>query len=258
MNTFKKGNGADFIRIAVCDDDSWELLRLHELIDAYAAHNHLRAVCDGFESGVEFLAKTMPGRYDIIFLDIVMPGMNGIETAQELRKLDADAAIVFLTSSREYGAESYEVNALYYALKPITGDFLFSLMDRILHTRQKREQESLLIRQKGSISRIPYAQIEYVEVVDKNVYFHLITGTVWEATGALSAYESQLLGDGRFCKTHRSYLVNHEHVRTVERMEVTMACGAVVPISRNAYALVKKSYLDYLFKRTDFGDGAHL
>ena len=237
------------MRIAVCDDDEGELRRLSTLVGEYALGRERDVACDAFAGAAELIAQVGRRRYDAVLLDIMMPGLDGVEAAREIRAQDADIAIVFLTSSREYGPESYEVGALFYALKPVKEETLYALLDKALYLRERRPEASLLVASRGGGTRIAYMRIEYVEVVDKSVYFHLVDGSVYEARGTLAAFEEQLLADACFVKPHRSYIVNLRHVSLMENGGLRTGSGVGVPVSRNLYAEVKRAYLDYLFQQ---------
>ena len=113
------------IKAAFCDDDLSVLNELHVLMDNYRVERNQEITYTAFHSPLELIAQIEKGmRFDILFLDVLMPGVNGIETAQEIREYDSAMKIIFLTSSAEYAVESYTVNAYFYQLKPIWPEFL--------------------------------------------------------------------------------------------------------------------------------------
>ena len=113
------------IKAAFCDDDLSVLNELHVLMDNYRVERNQEITYTAFHSPLELIAQIEKGmRFDILFLDVLMPGVNGIETAQEIREYDSAMKIIFLTSSAEYAVESYTVNAYFYQLKPLAGEFL--------------------------------------------------------------------------------------------------------------------------------------
>ena len=121
------------IKAAFCDDDLSVLNELHVLMDNYRVERNQEITYTAFHSPLELIAQIEKGmRFDILFLDVLMPGVNGIETAQEIREYDSAMKIIFLTSSAEYAVESYTVNAYFYQLKPIWPESFYRLMDSVL------------------------------------------------------------------------------------------------------------------------------
>lgn len=117
--------GVVFVKIAVCDDDSQVLLRVLSKLAAYREQRQADLSCQGFENAVDLLASMERENYDLLFLDVLMPGLSGIQAAREIRQKNENIKIVFLTSSPEYAVESYSVQATNYLLKPATEERLF-------------------------------------------------------------------------------------------------------------------------------------
>ena len=108
------------IQIAFCDDDQTVLDQLSALLEKYRAQRCIQIQCTAFRSPLDLLAEIEKGvRYDILFLDVIMPAENGITVAKEIRQYDTAVEIIFLTSSTEFAVESYMVGAYFYQLKPI-------------------------------------------------------------------------------------------------------------------------------------------
>lgn len=145
--------------------------------------------------------------YELLLLDMLMPGINGMQAAREIRERNHHVEIVFLTSSPEYAVESYSVRAHYYLLKPASPEKLFPILDRLLDNFKKPE-DTLRIKTQSSVFSLPYGKIEYMEVSAKKLYFYLTDGSTREVAGSLTDYEPTLLRRPGFIKVHRSYLVN--------------------------------------------------
>ena len=118
------------LKIAFCDDETQETRRLEALLEEYAADRGQDFAHTSYQSPVELMAEVEKGtRFDIILLDVLMPGENGMAAAREIREYDSNVKIIFLTSSTEFAVESYAVDAWYYQLKPIRREDFFRLMD---------------------------------------------------------------------------------------------------------------------------------
>lgn len=113
------------------------------------------------------------GEYDLVLLDVLMPGINGMQVAQELRELDKNVKIIFISSSSEFAVESYRVGAYHYLLKPIDKDLFFQLLDRIRSELSTREEQGFVLKSREGVVGISFTRLEYVEVINKTVNFHL-------------------------------------------------------------------------------------
>ena len=152
-----------------------------------------------FHSPLDLIAEIERGiRFDILFLDVLMPGQNGIDVATEIRNYDKNAKIIFLTSSAEFAVQSYTVNAFYYQLKPICEESFFRLMDAVLSQCKKEQASSLILHCKNGITRINPTQLEYCEVIHRTLFIHLTSGKVLECSGSLNELAGQLVPYGSF------------------------------------------------------------
>ena len=237
------------MKIAICDDDSQELARISSFIDTYKQNNKASLTYKSFQNAIELISAVNNGEYDIILLDILMPGMTGMQAAHEIRAFDTRLKIVFLTSSPEFAVESYAVKAYDYILKPASKEKLFSIPDALIAEEQK-PQEGLTVKTQAGMIRILFSKLAFVEVIHKKLYFHLADGSVHEVTASLAAFEDQLLSRSGFVKVHRSYIVNLWQVSELRSKELITHAGKVVPISRLLYGKVREAYMDYLFVET--------
>ena len=156
------------IQIAFCDDDQTVLDQLSALLEKYRAQRCVQIQCTAFHSPLDLLAEIEKGtRYDILFLDVIMPAENGITAAKEIRQYDNVVKIIFLTSSAEVAVESYVVGAYFYQLKPIWEDSFFRLTDSVIAECRHADQRSLILRCKTGISRIDLDQLLYCEVLSR-------------------------------------------------------------------------------------------
>ena len=156
------------IQIAFCDDDQTVLDQLSALLEKYRAQRCVQIQCTAFHSPLDLLAEIEKGtRYDILFLDVIMPAENGITAAKEIRQYDNVVKIIFLTSSAEFAVESYVVGAYFYQIKPIWEDSFFRLTDSVIAECRRADQRSLILRCKTGISRIDLDQLLYCEVLGR-------------------------------------------------------------------------------------------
>ncbi len=188
--------------------------------------------------------------YDLLLLDMLMPGINGMQAAREIRERNSRVQIVFLTSSPEYAVESYSVRAYYYLLKPASEERLSPILDRLMDDFKKPE-DALLIKTHSSAFSLPYTKIEYIEVSAKKLYFFLTDGSTREVPGKLADFEQTLLKRSGFMKVHRSYLVNLQWVQELRQGELLTVSERRVPVSRAAYPQVRTAYTQFLFSEAE-------
>lgn len=238
------------MKIAICDDNSMELLQISRIVEEFIdAHLSERSITySTFQNGADLLAAVEKGQvFDILILDIVMPVMNGIQVADEIRNKNTLAKIIFLTTSPEYAVDSYSVDAFYYLLKPVKKENLIPIMEKARMEIYDKLEKHIIIKSGTSISKIFLNEIEYVEVIGHTICFYLRNGGVVKNYGTMIEVEGELLTDKRFVKPHRSYIVNMDWVKSLLSEGITTAKGAHIPVSRNMYKEVKKAYIDYSF-----------
>ncbi|MBO5278754.1 MAG: response regulator transcription factor [Lachnospiraceae bacterium] len=237
------------VKLAFCDDDLSVLNDLRVLLEQYSVKRNQIIDYIAFHSPLDLLAEIERGtRFDILFLDVLMPGENGINVAAEIRSYDSNVKIIFLTSSAEFAVQSYTVNAYYYQLKPICAESFFRLMDSVFSLCEKEQTNSLLLRCKSGITRIKSTQMEYCEVIHRTLFIHLTNGKVLESIGSMDELSKRLASCGNFLRPHRSYLVNLEYVQNLSYRAITMSCLAEIPIPRGKYNEIKNAFLEYAFQ----------
>ena len=242
-----KGDGK-IVYLAVCEDDKNDLDAVCSLLDAWTAEHGVPLRRKTFQSAEDLLESARRERFTLYLLDVMMPGMNGIGAAHEIRSFDDAAEIVFLSSSPGFAYKSYGVRALNYLLKPVRREELFPLLNR-LRLQEQKNTEALTLKTNASFVRVPYTEISYVEVIRKHVYFHLTDGTELEVTGTLKDFEDTLLSRPEFMRVHRSYIVNMLQVRRLSYDGLLTFRGEILPVPRAAYPQLQRAYMVLLFDR---------
>jgi DNA-binding LytR/AlgR family response regulator len=202
-----------------------------------------------FHNGHEALDHINNGAgVDVCFLDIVMPEMSGVETAIRLRDSGYTSEIVFLSTSREYGPESYRVKAFDYLIKPPTPESVKNVLGRLVNTYNSDEKLGISVRTRAAVRFIRYCDLSYVEAMRNCVCFHLADGTSFEVYASFGEYADLLLLDKRFIQCHRSYIVNMDNIGEIADMEVITRGGAKIPVSRSN-SDTKNTYFSWKFGR---------
>lgn len=234
------------MRIAICDEDRQELARLLGLIEKYRAGSGRHVRCRSFQNSTDFLCELKGGEYDLVILDASVPGAGGVQAARELRELDGNVEIIFVSSSPESAVESYSVGAYYYLLKPVDADSLFPLLDSVEGRLFVRNGQGLALKSRKGVARVSFAELEFVEVINKTVSFHLADGGTYEAAAPLAHFEERLLDRPEFLKTHRSYIVNLDYIQSIKAACVETKNGHQIPISRQRRSRVQDAYVRFL------------
>lgn len=233
------------MRIAICDDDERELSRLSELIAEYQLSRRKRVDCHEYCSGTDFLCEMRGGEYDLVLMDVLMPGIDGLQAARELRKRDENIRIILLSAAPEFAVDSYSVGAYHYLLKPADAGLLFTLLDRIEDELATQDEQGFLLKNRESVVRIAYTKLEYVEVINKTIFCHLTDGVVHELSGALTEFEAHFSDREDFIKTHRSYLVNLNRIQEMNANDVVTKRGNRIPVSRLRHRQVQDAYIRF-------------
>ena len=236
------------LKIAVCDDSRELLEKVEKDLHEYENVRNTPVTVHTYTNAVDLLDGLKKTDYDILILDIIMPGFTGMQAAHEIRKFNEEIKIIFLTSSKEFAIESYSVGAYYYLLKPVLNEKLFSVLDKVV-SEITSKQESCVIYTHMGIVNIPFAKIECLEVYNKHLVFHLSDGSTKETRGALTDYENVFLERKEFLKIHRSYILNMDYIHSIEAGEIATYSGKKFPVSRLLAKDIKEHYMNYMFTK---------
>lgn len=240
------------MKIALCDDDKKERDRLVSFFIEYSLQTGIALQVQHFENGFYLLdAIEKDNHFDVIILDILMPGMNGIQTAKQIRQFNEAVKIIFLTSSSEFAVDSYAVGASYYLLKPVEKMGFFEILQRFLHTAKQKEEESIILHDGKSLKRILLADLVQCEIQQRTILITLINGTILKTEGTLAELERELLRFSYLIKPHRSYVVNLRYVKEVTKKEVITVLGTQLPLARGRHDEIAHAFLSQIFREVD-------
>ena len=231
------------MKIAIVEDDLSNASSLISHLDRFSKEHGIVIDHTHFENGMDFLTP-YNACWDVIFLDIEMPLINGIETAKQIRKYDPDVLIIFITYMAQYAIEGYSVQALDYILKPVSY-YPFSMkMEQVLQIISSRQNEFLIISNQSGKNRLPLNHLKYVEVKDHTLYYYT-TNDCFCSTSypSLSKLAKKLSSKG-FTRCHQGYLVNLEFVNKFEKTSVQIG-EDILPLSRTYYKSFTQALLNY-------------
>lgn len=233
------------MNILICDDMKAETDKLARLLRGLGAEpvifNNAYDVLDYIHTGAAV---------DVCFFDIIIPEMSGVKLAEQLRADGYTGEIIFLSTSNDYAAQSYNVKAFYYLLKPPTVESVRSVLNELENLRKKSDRAGIIVNVSNVAQSLLFRDISHVEVINHYVYFHLTNGREIGLYATFGEITAQLLSDRRFVQCHRSFLVNMDEVAAAAEREFTMRCGKKIPISRN-YPGVKQKYMQRIFGGDD-------
>lgn len=234
------------LRIAICDDEKYFRKRMEQIVSEYMNIRNYDYAIKCFESGESFLESgSQSFEYDIVFLDVNMKEMDGIETARAIRKLSPDIYIIFVTAYITYALEGYKVSAIRYLLKE--DDNLERSMqecfDTIIEKMNYKEIRCTFEFQNGKMNLL-VDKILYVESrLHKVIFFVMDNGVVeYYMYDKLDAIEEMLGGFG-FYRIHQSFLVNMKYVKNIERFKLILLNGMELSISKKYYKDIEMRYI---------------
>ena len=219
------------------------------MFHAYSLQTGISFSLNEYENGFYLLDAMETGcAFDLIILDILMPGMNGIQTAKQIRQNNEVVKIIFLTSSSEFAVDSYAVGAYYYLLKPVEKMGFFEIIQRFLRATDPKTEESLILRDGKSLKRILLSDLVHCEIQQRTILIMLSNGTTLQSEGTLAELEHELLRFPYFTKPHRSYVVNLRHLKEITKNEVITDLGTRIPLSRGRYEAISHAFLSQVFR----------
>lgn len=228
------------MRIAVCDDEKRFVKDFSAIVGRL--YRSLDMIVDEFSDGTALLHSFAARAYDIVFLDIEMPGMDGISLAKRLREQSESVYIVFLTSHVEYAIKGYEVNALRYLTKPATEQGVREVLDHVI--KKQSSEKFIWVRTRDGEQRIRLSDIVYIEAQDQNLVIITLNAN-YELRAKLNDYEQFLTPEG-FFRIHRSYMVSLSKIVNVSGKELTVVGGYKLPVARGKDKEFRDAFMSFV------------
>lgn len=246
------------VEIALCDDEIAEIEKTENILNNYEKeHPDYEFVIRDFESSDGLLAEIGKGSYipDLVFMDIYMPGEQGkniplgIEAAKRLRDMGSEAKLIFLTTSREYALEAFDVEAACYLVKPVSEGKLFYKLDRYLEETEQERKKCILLKKESKIIKIPLNDVVYCEAQGKRQCIHMADGTeLIQNLTMVKLYDICSVHRG-FVRVGGSYIVNLEHIDSLSAQEMLMDTGGKIYLPRGTYRNLREQYFDYYCRK---------
>lgn len=234
------------MKIAICDDETEFIDVVCPLLEQWAKERDIKLTIYRFTNGDDLIDAHRSECMDLIIMDVIMPLLSGLDAARELRNMNQTVPIVFLTSSREFAVDSYEVKAFHYLMKPVDRVSFFLMLDDFLETFNP-PKPFFTAKTADGFCRIVIADVDYLEAQNKQVIVYLSNGRTIGIRELFSKCAEVFSPENGFCCCHRSYIVNLNNVERFSKTEIITVHGAVIPISRNSYAAFKETYFNHMF-----------
>ena len=237
------------LRIAICDDEEKQLQETAALLERYLQNGASQpGRVETFLSSGELLARVEDtGGFDLYILDILMPGLSGIEAGRKLRRMGDGGEIIYLTASNDFAADSYEVHAFFYLLKPICAAKLFQTLDDAVEKLDRRNSEGILVRTAHGLRRVLFDRIRYAERAGRCIRYYCTDGAV-DSQSIRSPFReaaAPLLADRRFYLCGASFVLNFQHVTGVNGQLALLDNGQTLALPRAVATEFKKAWGNY-------------
>lgn len=232
--------------IAICDDDPYALDTLQVLLTAYSRQKQMTEFkIEQFDNPEVLLKAFEKKEYDpnLLFLDICMPEIKGIQVAEELRKMGSLCKIIFITNSKEYALDAFRVGAVQYLVKPILEKELFPVLEQFF--LEKEKERFLILKVKGVSKRVALSQIVCCEAQGNYQCLYLSDNSQLMLRMTLTGLFSMVSGHQEFVKVGSAYFVNLRYVDSLNAQELHLDTGMTIRLPRGTYPTLKEQYFQY-------------
>lgn len=240
------------IQVAICDDENCQIEEIKRATEKYFSRKNESVDYSIFQNAFLLLEEfEKKGGFDIVLMDICMPGILGTEAAAEIRKRRDKTEIIFLTTSKEFAIEAFSLHAAHYLVKPFTQDQFDGAMDRAMFGYNKKRSSKVILKLIGGGMRvISIDDILYIESAAHIQNIHLNTDT------CIKVRQSQMqmldlfnnIAPGQFVSPYKGYIVNQKEIRTIKTGCIEMCNGKEIPLVKHEYRQFQKDYFTYIFQ----------
>lgn len=228
------------IKIAMVDDEIESMQDVVKMISDFFEKRNEEFQINTYSNSLEFLSR-YKGQFDLIIIDIAMPGINGLEMSKKIREVDSAVNMVFLTTMKQFAINGYEVSAVGFIVKPVTEYSLALTMNRVLAKLQNKASRKLVINLRQGVTVVSTDELRYIDVCFHHVVYHTADKEI-EAYGTLTEAEEKLKGLP-FARCNNSTIVNLNHVTKTTNSEVFLGDTQLI-ISRGK----KKDFINAVLK----------
>lgn len=243
------------IHIALCDDRKEQCELTQSLLNDYIALRDISAKIWVFSSGKQLLCACEDQQFDIYILDVLMPGMNGIELGKIIHNRIRTGNIIYLTTSPDYALESFDAKASSYLLKPVNSKRFFAVLDDTISQLEKQQKQNILIKTTDAVHCVSLDDILYVELCSRIPHYHLADGNTIKGLTVRSSFRETIKGllqDMRFFPCGASYVLNLHHIKSISKTEVLLSNEQQISIPRRVHIELLNAWTDYWLEGEKF------
>lgn len=239
------------MNIAIIEDSGQELSLLERCLQSYLSSRQVYRVIDTYTSGEAFLENWPSKSYDLVFLDILMEGISGIEVARKIRETDSECLLIFISSSKEYALQGFEVRAFDYLLKPLSEERFQKTMV-LCQNELAKHIRYIEVKESRTLVKIPLNEIIYTDYYNHYIQIHTAARLI-RSYQQFDVFSPLLLCYPQFLCCYRNCIVNMDHVDSVDKHDFVMENGERVPITRGNRNSIYQQYADYQFLKINGG-----
>ena len=239
------------MNIAIIEDSGQELSLLERCLQSYLSSRQVYRVIDTYTSGEAFLENWPSESYDLVFLDILMEGISGIEVARKIRETDSECLLIFISSSKEYALQGFEVRAFDYLLKPLSEERFQKTTD-LCQNELAKHIRYIEVKESRTLVKIPLNEIIYTDYYNHYIQIHTAARLI-RSYQQFDVFSPLLLCYPQFLCCYRNCIVNMDHVDSVDKHDFVMENGERVPITRGNRNSIYQQYADYQFLKINGG-----
>lgn len=241
------------IKIAVVDDNRTDRENLIKDLEVFSSVvPSANFIVEQFESGNSFLDVYSSGKYQLVFFDIQMEGLNGIESANRLRLVDTDTLIVFCSTSREYAFDAFPIHPFDYLVKPYSQERINTVLSEMIRV-VSQEEPSIEVKIPRDMVKVELRSIVAVSSRGHNVDIFMENSKPLVSTMRFSELEEQLLVDPRFLSCNRGIIINMDHVLSLDDDIFRMKDGSIYPLRVRERSRIVSNYTKYMLSRVSGG-----
>jgi two-component system response regulator LytT len=211
-------------KVAIVEDEAHASDILVEYLKKYSTDHAVDFAPAVFPLPMDFLNNYKP-IFDLVFMDIRLPGIDGLEAAKSLRKIDQEVPIIFVTNLAQYAINGYEVNAFDFVLKPVSYPRFETLLNKITKELQKKDTQVLVIKTVQGFIKLKSSDVIYITIEDHLLIYHTQEKD-YETWNSLKNAEAELPKDS-FARANKSIIVNLKHIRSIKGNHVEMPDGEI-------------------------------
>lgn len=235
------------MKVAICDDNKYVSDEINKMLLECCSEFKILVDVDIYDKGKNLEESIIDGKYyDLLYLDIRMEDQDGIETARNIRKLDQNVLIIYVSGYDQYIEDIFDVSALNFIHKPIKKERFKKTLWQV-YEKMNNKAQYFEFAYGNKIKRIAFHEIVYFESHGRKIIVYLQNGEIESFNGKISNIESEInVKELSFIRVHQSFLVNFEYITNRTRMEITVASGDKIPISKDRQKHFLTQYTKYL------------